>query len=180
LVQAGTPVECYFRPVDAFAAAFFGEVNRLWGRVEGGRVRTPLAALDAGGLPEGAEVEVLVRPEGLRLLPPGGGGGAPGERSDGLGDLEARVIAARLLGRTSLVHLSLQPAEGAALHLYARVPGRFLPDDGDLFSLALDPAQVFVFPATGPISVQGATGAAGAEATGEAVPEGGAAVAETP
>jgi iron(III) transport system ATP-binding protein len=143
LVQDATPVDCYFKPVDGFAAAFFGEVNRLEGRVEAGRVRTPLAALAAGELPDGAAVEVLVRPEGLRLLPPGAEGGA---------GVEARVIAARLLGRTSLVHLSLEPAGEAPLHLHARVPGRFLPDEGDLFSLALDPAQVFVFPASRPIS----------------------------
>ena len=41
---------------------------------------------------------------------------------------------------------------GTPLHLHARVPGRFLPDDGDVFSLDLDPAQVFVFPTEGPIS----------------------------
>lgn len=144
LVQAGTPVECYFEPVDAFAAGFFGEVNRLEARVEGGKVRTPLAWLPAGTLPEGAPVEVLVRPEGIRLLPPGDAAAS--------GRVEARVIAARLLGRSSLVHLGVEPAGEAPLHLHARVPGRFLPDEGDSFSLDLDPAQVFVFPFASPIS----------------------------
>src|SRR5690606_15194967 len=137
LVQFATPVECYFKPVDAFAASFFGEVNRISARVEGGQVKTPLAWLPADGFAEGSDVEVLVRPEGIRLLPPGDAAGS--------GRVEARVIAARLLGRSSLVHLSVKPADGQPLHLHARVPGRFLPSDGDLFTLDLDRAQAFVF-----------------------------------
>ncbi len=144
LVQEGTPVECYFNPADGFAAGFFGEVNRLEARVENGEVRTPLAWLPARGIAEGRAVEVLVRPEGIRLLPPGDAAGS--------GKVDARVIAARLLGRSSLVHLSVEPDGGTPLHLHARVPGRFLPDDGDVFSLDLDPAQVFVFPTDAPIS----------------------------
>ncbi|SMF14183.1 iron(III) transport system ATP-binding protein [Tistlia consotensis] len=173
LVQVGTPVECYFKPADAFAAGFFGEVNRLAARVEAGELRTPLAWLPAEGFSEGEAVEILVRPEGIRLLPPGDAAGS--------GKVEARVIAARLLGRSSLVHLSVEPAGAAPLHLHARVPGRFLPDDGDIFSLDLDPAQVFVFPAAGPIFREGAgRGASGEAALAAAAGAGSAATVREP
>jgi len=136
--QAGRPEELYFGPANAFVASFFGEINRIEGRVADGGVPTALGLLPAEGRAEGAAVEVLVRPEAIRLLPPGahaGSGRAPG-----------RVIAAKLLGRTSLVHLSLAQGEGREeLHLHARVPGRFLPTEGTLFSIDLDATQAFVF-----------------------------------
>jgi iron(III) transport system ATP-binding protein len=69
------------------------------------------------------------------------------------------VLAARLLGRTSWVHLALAgageaggPHEGEAghLHFHARAPGRFLPPESEVLGVRLDPAQAFVFPDPGP------------------------------
>ena len=61
-----------------------------------------------------------------------------------------RVEAARLLGRTSLVHLSVPASDGRTLHLHARMPGIFLPPDGSHVSVVLDARQAFVFPASSP------------------------------
>ncbi len=142
-VQQGTPGELYFSPHDAFVASFFGEVNRLDGRIEAGHVPTPLGQICAPDLPEGAEVEILIRPEALRLDPqprgPSQGGGA--EPAPGV----ARVLAARVLGRSSLIHLSLPDRSGPDLHLHARVPGRFLPSEDQAMGIHLDPSQAFVF-----------------------------------
>ena len=123
LVQLGSPVELYTRPADAFAASFFGEVNRLAGTVRGGAVATPVGRVPAPHLNDGARAEVLIRPEGAAAVIRPVGHRA--HRGPGGG--------ARLLGRTSLVHLSLRPAaaedepETVPLHIHARVPGQFLP-----------------------------------------------------
>jgi iron(III) transport system ATP-binding protein len=136
IVQIGSPVDLYCRPVDAFAASFFGEVNRLRGVVREGRVDTPLGPVDATHLPEGTSVEVLVRPEAMALsLNPTGE--AP---------IRGRVEAARLLGRTSLVHLSVPNGDGAKIHIHARMPGQFLPPEESDVAIRLDPAQTFIFP----------------------------------
>jgi iron(III) transport system ATP-binding protein len=142
IVQIGPPSELYLAPRDAFVAGFFGEVNRIAGTVEGGRVATPLGDLDARDLAGGTAVEVLIRPEALRLEaispgPPAGGA-------------VARVLAARMLGRSSLIHLSVAVANGHDLHLHARVPGRFLPAETAQMGLYLDRSQAFVFPAARP------------------------------
>jgi len=137
LVQVGAPVELYCRPVDAFAASFFGDVNALETTVRGGEAATPVGRVPAPGLREGSRAAVLIRPEAL-LLSPDPGDTAP---------VVARVEAARLLGRTSLVHLSVSGEGGNAVHMHARVPGQFLPDQGSWVSIALDGRQAFVFPA---------------------------------
>jgi len=136
VVQTGTPDELYCSPVDAYVAELFGEVNRLRGRVQGGVVRTPFGDLRGRGLTDGGEAAVLIRPEALRL-------------SQAPHGPVARVIAARMLGRSSLIHLSVRDDEGAELHLHARSPGRFLPEEGQELSVSLDSSQAFVFAADG-------------------------------
>lgn len=137
--QVGRPEELYYRPATAFVASFFGEINRIPARVQAGKVETALGELASGGHPEGEAVQVLVRPEAIRLLPPGAHAGS--------GRVPGQVVDAKFLGRTSLVHLSVTYGPGKDLHLHVRVPGRFLPDEGASFSLDLDASQAFVFPA---------------------------------
>jgi iron(III) transport system ATP-binding protein len=150
IVQIGPPAQLYSNPVDKFVASFFGDINRLEGRVEGGHVATPFGPLDAPGFTDGQAVEVLIRPEALRVQ---AAAAAPEERAPG--QRPARVMAARLLGRASMIHLSVPvdaagagaPSDGADVQLHARIPGRFLPPEDDLLDVQLDRSQTFVFPA---------------------------------
>ncbi|MFT7571191.1 MAG: iron(III) transport system ATP-binding protein [Paracoccaceae bacterium] len=134
IVQVGPPEELYFTPNSAFVAGLFGEVNEITGRVVDGHVVTPLGRVCAPNVNEGMEVDVLVRPEAL-LVTEGAGAAAV-----------ASVITSRLLGRSSLLHLSVPNGEEGGLHLHSRVPGRMLPPEGTSVSLSLDEQNVFVFP----------------------------------
>jgi iron(III) transport system ATP-binding protein len=136
IVQAGTPEETYFHPASAFVATLFGPVNRLVGRVSGGRVETPLGTFDATGLSDGANAQVMIRPEGLALH-----NGANDHR------LAARVVNARLLG--DAIHLRLLVDGGASdsLDLLARIYGDQLPERGSTVSLSpVEANKAFVFP----------------------------------
>ncbi|MGQ0675908.1 MAG: ABC transporter ATP-binding protein [Rhodospirillales bacterium] len=135
LVQVGSPVELYCRPADAFVARFFGEINSIAARVERGAAMTPFGPVPSK-LPEGSAAEVLIRPEALRLK----------AQANGADPAAARVLAARMLGRSTLVHLEVG-RDAARLHLHARVPGRFLPREGSAWTIELDLEQSFVFPA---------------------------------
>jgi iron(III) transport system ATP-binding protein len=139
VVQTGSPAELYCSPANAFVAGFFSELNHLDGVVKGAVVDTELGSLPADGLRDGQKVEVTIRPEALRLGPTKG---APAGRL-------ATVVESRLLGRTSLVHLSFPwpvPEDGHRIHLHARVPGVVLPEPGQVVSIDLDLSQTFIFP----------------------------------
>ena len=136
VLQTGTPDELYCRPASAFVAQLFGEVNRLDGIVSDGAVETPFGPLPATGLAEGAAADILIRPEALNLSQAGDGP-------------RGRVITSHMLGRTSLVHLSVEDGTVTGLHLHARVPGRFLPEEGQQLFVTLDTSQTFVFAAGG-------------------------------
>lgn len=141
IVQIGTPVDLYVRPVDAFAAGFFGEVNRLRGKVAAGAVDTPLGRLAAGHVADGADVDVLIRPEALVVS-----NGFVGNQGPSQG-VPSRVQASRLLGRSSLIHLQVDGGAAGPLHLHALVPGLSLPVEGSQALVSVDPTQTFVFPA---------------------------------
>lgn len=138
IVQQGTPVELYCEPVDAFVASFFGEVNQIRGVVHAGSVETPIGSIPARGLVEGTPATVVVRPEAVAIQP---WSMMYSEDPSGI------VEQARLLGRTSLVHMAVSsPAQAdRSVHLHARVPGVHLPKPGARVRIQIDPAQTFVF-----------------------------------
>jgi iron(III) transport system ATP-binding protein len=146
--QDGRPTEIYGKPATAFVARFFGEVNELRGLVRDHAVMTPFGSVTASGYAEGATVQVVIRPEGLKLSP-----AAQAAQGSGPSACYAKVLASRLLGRSSWVHLDIGGQAGhgtgdpAHAHFHARVPGSFLPAEGELLTVRLDPAQAFVFTA---------------------------------
>jgi iron(III) transport system ATP-binding protein len=66
--QVGTPDEVFLRPRNRFVAAFLGEAMFLPGRGGPDGIETELGRLDqALALPPGAEIDLLVRPDDIRL-----------------------------------------------------------------------------------------------------------------
>ena len=143
LVQEGTPASLWLEPVDAYAASFFGEINRLTGVAQHGFVDTVFGPL-ACDLADGTLANILIRPGGILVA----------ESAKTVPSAEpvvtARVASVRFLGRDSLLHLNLG---GSGMHelLQARVPGMFLPPGGASLHVTLDHRQVFVFAAGGTI-----------------------------
>ena len=132
-------------PANAFVASFFGDINRLQRHSSSVNLwKTPFGAVAAQGLPDGSPVEVLIRPEALRLAPPSQAA-VDGEEDEAS---LARVMASHMLGRTSLVHLSPldERSRQEGPHLHARIPGRFLPAEDEVLQVSLDRSQTFVFP----------------------------------
>ncbi len=132
IVQSGTPARLYAAPAHPFVAGFFGPVNRFRGRVRGGRAATPIGEVPAPGLAEGGEVTVVIRPEGIRIGPPSGAG------------VRARIVARKDLGPVHLVWLGLP--DGSQVRVRETGPVDFA--EGSEVAVTLDPAHVFVFPAT--------------------------------
>ncbi|TXJ71751.1 ABC transporter ATP-binding protein [Streptomyces lavendulae] len=96
LEQCAEPAELYGRPATAFVAEFVGTMSRIPGELKDGTVEVLGQRLPGDGeAPDGA-VDVLVRPENLRV------------RADGQGG--ARVVATAFLG--AVVRLTVRLADG--------------------------------------------------------------------
>ncbi len=98
LVQYGTAHDLYQRPNSIFSASFFSEVNRFEGRVQGGRVETPIGSRAVEGLDEGTAVDIAVRLPSLNL-------------SEADGAIPARIVSRRFLGFVEVLTLAVPNAE---------------------------------------------------------------------
>jgi sn-glycerol 3-phosphate transport system ATP-binding protein len=138
--QVGTPSDVYRRPQTRYVATFIGSppMNILPGRVESDGIVSVgngrLSVVDMKpGLQAGSAIDVGLRPEDLRVGPPGSGAGAlPGDLVEGH-------------GATQLVPGKI---EGAAIVVQA--PTGQIAAESKALSLSTDPANVHLFdPQTG-------------------------------
>jgi iron(III) transport system ATP-binding protein len=77
VVQVGPPAELYQRPATRWLAGFVGDANLVRGTGEGATAGTLLGRLPLV-TPATGDVDVLVRPEQLELVPTGDGDGVDG------------------------------------------------------------------------------------------------------
>jgi iron(III) transport system ATP-binding protein len=135
ILQSGTPGQLYARPASPFVASFFGPLNRFKGWVVAGLVSTPLGPIEASDLADGTPVDVLIRPEGLRLL-----------RDGGASPLRFRVQRIRDLGTNRLLELDLPGGPPLAVRLTSIAEF----DEGDTVAVEVDPGQVYVYGSPAP------------------------------
>jgi len=139
VVQTGTPEELYSKPIDPFTAGFFGEVNRLNGRVEGDWIKTDAGRLPNRGFTDGTEVDVLIRPEAFEF---------GSNEIDHPFSQEFRVCAVNYAGPSSHIRLGIGTDPEPSKHVQAQHHGLLDTTIGDNLRVSIDPAQTFTFPKT--------------------------------
>jgi len=141
VVQRGAPYNVYNTPIDREAAAFFSDVNVIRGISRGALTNTPFGAFLTPGHADGAEVEIVIRPQHLKIDFDRAGRGPNPTPIDGT-PARGTVLRSRYLGRESLVDFRMD-FEGAKLT--ASVPGVFLPGSGTVLWLMIRRDRCFVF-----------------------------------
>jgi iron(III) transport system ATP-binding protein len=146
IVQQGAPYNVYNAPADRASAAFFSDINVIRGRSRGALTETAFGAFLTPGHADGAEVEIVIRPQHLKIDFDRGGRGPNPTPSDGTA-ARGLVTRARFMGRDSLVEFRMD-FDGSGLT--ASVPGVFLPRPGTPLWLMIRRDRCFVFPAQRP------------------------------
>jgi len=144
IVQHGAPYNVYNAPVDREAAAFFSDINVIRGTVQGLLTETAFGKFMAPGQADGCEVEIVIRPQHLRIDFDRGGQGPAPSPEHGVW-ARALVERARFIGKESLVEFRME-FDGSALK--ATVPSVFLPKPGTPLWIAIRRDRCFVFPVT--------------------------------
>ncbi|MBD3663538.1 ABC transporter ATP-binding protein [Sulfitobacter sp. TSTF-M16] len=142
IVQQGAPYNVYTRPIDRAAVAFFSDANILRAEVSGALAQTPFGRFLAPGVPDGTSVEIVFRPQHVRIDFDRGGKGPAPTPSDGTA-ARAVVERARFMGNESLVEFRMD-YDGTVLK--ATVPNVFLPEPGAVMWLTIRRDKCFVFP----------------------------------
>ena len=142
IVQRGAPYNIYNTPVDRAAAAFFSDVNVIRGRSNGALTDTPFGQFLTPGVADGAEVEIVIRPQHLKIDFDRGGKGPAPSPDHGVWAC-GRVERARFIGNESLVEFVM---EDGGTSLKATVPSVFLPKQDTPLWIAIRRDRCFVFP----------------------------------
>ena len=142
IVQSGAPYNIYNAPKDREAAAFFSDINILRGTVRGALTDTPFGQFLAPGVPDGTEVEIVIRPQHLRIDFDRAGRGPHPTPAEGVA-ARAVVERARFMGKESLVEFRMD-FDGSILK--ASIPSVFLPKVGMPLWLMIRRDRCFVFP----------------------------------
>lgn len=142
IVQQGAPYNIYNAPVDKEAAAFFSDINVIRGEVTNALVATPFGEFLCPGRADGTEVDIVIRPQHLRIDFDRSGRGPNPTPQDGT-PARGVVERARFMGRESLVDFRMD-FDGSLLR--ATVPSVFLPKEGSPWWLMLRRERCFVFP----------------------------------
>jgi len=143
VVQRGAPYTIYNNPADMKAAAFFSDINVLRGEVHGALIDTAFGSFLAPGHPDGAMIEIGIRPQHLHIDFDRAGQKPNPTKSHGM-PARGVVERARFMGRESLIELRMDH-DGAVLK--ATIPNVFMPKPGTALWLTIRRDRCFLFPA---------------------------------
>ena len=97
IVQEGAPYNIYNSPVDREAAMFFSDINVIHGVVQDFATDTPFGRFLTPGLADRADVEIIIRPQHLKMDFDRNGSGPLPTPSDGV-PARGRVQRVRFVG----------------------------------------------------------------------------------
>ncbi len=141
IIQEAAPYNIYNKPKDALVASFFSDVNILTGTVSQSRIETSFGWFITPGIEDGTSVEILIRPQHLKIDFDRNGNGPNPTSEDGV-PARGTVFRARFMGKESLVELIMDADESK---LKATIPGVFLPAFGTPLWLSMRRDRCFVF-----------------------------------
>ncbi len=142
IVQTGSPYNLYNFPKNRDVASFFSDLNVIHGVVENSEINTPFGRFATPDFKDGADVEIISRPQHMRIDFDRKGSGPLPTAEDGVPVL-ATVEKARYMGNTSLVEFRMECDKSL---LKASVPSVFLPKPGSRMWLSLKRSKCFLFP----------------------------------
>ncbi|WP_293447958.1 ABC transporter ATP-binding protein [Planktotalea sp.] len=143
IVQRGAPYNIYNAPVDMEAVGFFSDINVIRSTANGALADTPFGQFLAPGVADGAQVDIVFRPQHVGIdFDRGGKGPLPTVR-DGVA-ARGLVQRARFMGSESLVEFKMDDKDAM---ISATVPNVFLPKVGTPLWLTIRRDRCFIFPA---------------------------------
>ena len=137
LLQIGTPHEIYFKPSNLYVASLFGETNIFQSKIIDNTCLTPLGRIKVSNLSNNQDVDVVIRPEAIKLNL---------EKSPLLNPNSGVVVDSKFLGNSAIIHMTVNDERNNKHHIHSKVMGNFLPPPASSVSVTLDEDHVFIFP----------------------------------
>ena len=141
ILQRGAPYNIYNAPVDLKALQFFSDANSIQATLKGSLADTPFGQFFAPGLADGTEIDIVFRPQHIRIDFDRKGQGPLPTASQGVA-ARGIVKRARFVGNESLIEFDMD--FGSTIK--ATVPNVFLPNIGHPLWLTVPRDKCYIFP----------------------------------
>lgn len=142
VVQEGAPYNIFNAPKDRGVVAFFSDINVIRGTVQGSLVQTPFGQFLAPGVHEGQQIDIVIRPQHVKIDFDRNGRGPSPTIENGTA-VRAVVERARFVGTESLVDFRLDSDNSL---FKVSVPNVFLPGKGKVMWLMIRRDKSLLFP----------------------------------
>ena len=135
IVQSGAPTELYNNPKNQYVTRFFGETNAFKGDVHNSSINTPVGQIKVDEKYENKTVTVHIRPQGIKLS----------AQPTPVNGTKGTVMASKLMGAYSFIHLSVLNKENEVVHVHSHMPPEFNPKQSSAVEISIDEKHTFVF-----------------------------------
>ena len=141
ILQRGAPYNIYNAPVDLKALQFFSDANSIQATLKGSLADTPFGQFFAPGLADGTDIDIVFRPQHIRIDFDRKGQGPLPTASQGVA-ARGIVKRARFVGNESLIEFEMD--FGSTIKV--TVPNVFLPNIGHPLWLTVPRDKCYIFP----------------------------------
>jgi len=141
ILQRGAPYNIYNAPVDLKALQFFSDANSIQATLNGSLADTPFGQFFAPGLADGTDIDIVFRPQHIRIDFDRKGQGPLPTASQGVA-ARGIVKRARFVGNESLIEFEMD--FGSTIKV--TVPNVFLPNIGHPLWLTVPRDKCYIFP----------------------------------
>ena len=141
ILQRGAPYNIYNAPVDLKALQFFSDANAIQATLKGSLADTPFGQFFAPGLADGTDIDIVFRPQHIRIDFDRKGQGPLPTASQGVA-ARGIVKRARFVGNESLIEFEMD--FGSTIKV--TVPNVFLPNIGHPLWLTVPRDKCHIFP----------------------------------
>ena len=141
ILQRGAPYNIYNAPVDLKALQFFSDANAIQATLKGSLADTPFGQFFAPGLADGTDIDIVFRPQHIRIDFDRKGQGPLPTASQGVA-ARGIVKRARFVGNESLIEFEMD--FGSTIKV--TVPNVFLPNKGHPLWLTVPRDKCYIFP----------------------------------
>ena len=136
IAQSGTPRVLYNKPSSSYVAEIFGETNKFKGTVQNSMINTPIGDFPVPTNLNSKKVEIIIRPQAIKLS----------EEKTPVNGIKGTVMASKLMGSFSFIHLSVLNKNNEVLHVHSHMSPTFLPKQATAVGIEVDNKQIFIFP----------------------------------
>ena len=143
ILQKGAPYNIYNAPIDLKALQFFSDANAIQASLNGSLADTPFGQFFAPGLSDGTDIDIVFRPQHVRIDFDRNGRGPLPTASQGVA-ARGIVKRARFVGNESLIEFNMDFGQ----IIKASVPNVFLPNTGHPLWLTVPRDKCYIFPRT--------------------------------